>query len=125
MQRIALIGSPGAGKATLARCLGQALGLPVYHLDALYWKPGWEPTPRAEWRELQLRLVAGDRWLIDGNYGGTMAIRLTAADTVICLDLPRWVCLLVRLRSRREMEAFLARVQAGNERQAKNYNIRT
>lgn len=82
----------------MARRLGQALGLPVHHLDALYWKPGWTPTPRAEWRALQTRLVAGERWLIDGNYGGTMELRLAAADTVIFLDLPRWVCLLGALQ---------------------------
>jgi len=48
MSRIAVIGSPGAGKSTLARKLGQALGLEVHHLDRLYWQPGWVETPRSD-----------------------------------------------------------------------------
>lgn len=47
-QRIAIIGSGGAGKSTLARALGGGLGLPVYHLDASFWRPGWTEPPRDE-----------------------------------------------------------------------------
>jgi len=93
MNRIAIIGSGGSGKSTLARQLGRTLGLPVIHLDALFWRPGWVETPRDEWEVLQRTLIAAERWFLDGNYGGTMEIRLRAADTVIYLDLPRFVCL--------------------------------
>jgi adenylate kinase family enzyme len=100
MDRIALIGSGGSGKSTLARQLGAVLGLPVYHLDALYWKPDWVETPRPEWVRLQQELVGQPRWIIDGNYGATMDVRLAAADTVIFLDYSRWVCLWGALRRR-------------------------
>lgn len=93
MQRVAIIGSGGAGKSTLAAELGPIVGLPVVHLDALFWKPGWEETPKAEWAQTNARLVQGERWILDGNYGGTMDARLAAADTVIFLDFPRAVCL--------------------------------
>ncbi|MGE5674458.1 MAG: DNA topology modulation protein [Mycobacterium leprae] len=93
MERIVLIGSGGAGKSTLAKQLAARLDLPVHHLDALYWKPGWTPTPRPEWEAIQRQLVTGDRWIIDGNYAATMGIRLAAADTVIYLDYPRLLCL--------------------------------
>lgn len=93
MRRVLLIGSGGAGKSTVARRLGAATGLPVVHLDARFWRPGWTPTPRDEWRRTVATLVAGDAWVMDGNYGGTLDLRLAACDTVVFLDLPRLVCL--------------------------------
>jgi adenylate kinase family enzyme len=100
MNRIMVIGSGGAGKSTLARGGGLALGIEVIHLDALFWHPGWVGTPRAEWEALQRTLVQRPRWVMDGNYGGTMEIRLAAADTVVFLDLPRRDCLWGVLRRR-------------------------
>ena len=94
MKRIAIIGSPGGGKSTLAVQLGRALDLAVHHLDRLYWRPGWERTPGNEWRALQERLCAAPRWIVDGNYGSSLDIRLAACDTVVWLDLPPWICLL-------------------------------
>ena len=93
VKRVLIIGSGGSGKSTLARQLGERLGLPVVHLDAHYWNPGWVETPAEEWRERVQRLIAGPEWVMDGNYGGTLDIRLAVADTVIFLDLPRIVCL--------------------------------
>ena len=92
MRRILVIGSGGAGKSTLAARLGARLGLPVIHLDAHFWRPGWVETPAAEWREVVTALTARDAWVMDGNYGGTLDLRLAACDAVIFLDLPRVVC---------------------------------
>ncbi|MEM9666309.1 MAG: DNA topology modulation protein [Bacteroidota bacterium] len=93
MQRILVIGSGGAGKSTLARQLGRRLGLPVIHLDQHYWQPGWVETPRAVWQERVRQLIQRERWVMDGNYSGTMEMRLAAADTIVFLDTPRWRCL--------------------------------
>ena len=93
MQRIMIIGSGGAGKSTLARKLGQHLGIPVIHLDTLYWQPGWLPTPSADWIGLQLKIIQNPCWIIDGNYGSTLDIRLEAADTIIFLDFEPGLCL--------------------------------
>lgn len=93
MRKVMIIGSGGAGKSTLARQLGEILGLPMIHLDAAYWNAGWQPTPDPEWQEIVQRIVQQDAWIMDGNYGGTMDIRLPIADTVIFLDLPNWLCL--------------------------------
>lgn len=93
MQRVVILGSGGAGKSTLARRLGDRLGLPVMHLDREHWQPGWVEPTRAEWAARVAELVVHDRWVIDGNYGGTIDIRLRACDTAILLDLPRWLCL--------------------------------
>ena len=98
MTRVAVIGSGGAGKSTFAKELGARLDLPVVHLDHLYWRPGWVPTPPQEWRALQARVVSEPRWIIDGNYGGTFDLRLPAADVVVFFDMPRRVALLGALR---------------------------
>ena len=100
VKRIAIIGSGGAGKSVFARELGQRTGLPVIHLDRLYWRPGWTEPPKDEWRQVHDGLIAGESWIIDGNYGGTMEPRLGAADTVVFLDLPRLVCLWSVVRRR-------------------------
>ncbi|SFB99196.1 Adenylate kinase [Alkalibacterium subtropicum] len=93
MERIAIIGSSGAGKSTLARRLGEQTGLPVYHLDVLHWKPNWVLISKEDQRVIQKVLVKRPEWIIDGNYGGTLDIRIEAADTVIFLDFKRTLCL--------------------------------
>jgi len=92
MERVAIVGPGGAGKSTFARSLGERTGLPVFHLDQFYWKPGWVETPREEWRQRQSELFAADRWIADGNYGGTFDERFARADTVIIVARPRLAC---------------------------------
>jgi adenylate kinase family enzyme len=93
MRNILLIGSGGAGKSTLARDIAKRLDLPLIHLDALYWKPGWVETSPDEWRDTVASLLQREAWVMDGNFGGTLDQRLAACDTVIFLDLPPMVCL--------------------------------
>lgn len=93
MRRILLIGPGGAGKSTLAQCLAERLDLPLIHLDALYWQAGWVETPKDVWRQRLATLLQGEAWVMDGNYGGTLDLRLAACDTAILLDLPPWQCL--------------------------------
>ncbi len=93
MKRVLVIGSGGAGKSTFAARLGEALGLPVIHLDRFYWRAGWVETPKGEWRGRVEELIRGDAWVMDGNYSGTLDIRLEACDAVVFLDVPRAVCL--------------------------------
>ena len=93
MKKVIVIGSGGAGKSTFSRRLGEVTGLPVIHLDAHFWRPNWDPTPKDEWKARVEELVKGDSWIIDGNFGSTRELRMRAADTIIMLDFPRHVCL--------------------------------
>lgn len=93
MQRILVIGSPGAGKSTLAHTLARRTGLPLHHLDKLFWLPGWVERDRDEGRAELTGVLAQQRWIIDGNYGSTLPMRLQRADMVIWLDYPTRLCL--------------------------------
>lgn len=98
-----VVGAYGAGKTTLARTLGAVTGLPVHHLDAARWGPGWVLRPRDEWlRELDA-VLAGDGWIVDGNFEATLDRRLAACDTAIFLDFP------AGLSARRVMRRRLSR----------------
>jgi adenylate kinase family enzyme len=88
-----VIGSGGAGKSTFARRLGAGLGIEVVHLDALYWKSGWVESSKEDWAHTVDGILKRDRWIMDGNYSGTLAARIDACDVAIFLDLPRSVCL--------------------------------
>ena len=94
MERLLIIGCSGSGKSWLARELGQKLGLPVIHLDQLWWQTGWQNVTVEEFDSRLAMALNMDRWIIDGNYSRTMEERLTRCDTVIYLDFSRWACLL-------------------------------
>jgi adenylate kinase family enzyme len=93
MRKVLIIGPGGAGKSTLANQLGQTLSIEVLHLDKYYWRPGWIETPKPEWLKRVEELLSRDEWLMDGNYSGTLDVRLKACDTVIFLDMARTTCL--------------------------------
>lgn len=94
MERVIIIGCGGAGKSTLARQLGECLGLPVVHLDKLFWQENWTHLSKEAFDAVHADVVQEPRWIIDGNFGRTMQPRLERCDTVIYLDYPRWQCML-------------------------------
>ncbi|MFO6429657.1 topology modulation protein [Erythrobacter sp. W302b] len=93
MRRVLVIGPCGSGKSTLARELAPLMRLPLVHMDQLGWQAGWVETEKAELHARLAEVVAQDAWLIEGNYGSTLAPRLARADTVIYLDFPIRLCL--------------------------------
>ncbi len=97
-KRIIVIGSPGAGKSTFTKRLSRTTGIPLHHLDRIYWLPGWNPISQDEFIERQKQILSGDSWIIDGNYQGTLEMRLRQADTVVFLDFRRYLCLFRSLK---------------------------
>lgn len=93
MKKIIVIGCPGSGKTTFAKRLGEAMRLPIYHLDAIWHKPDKTHIPREEFDLRQEEIFATEEWIIDGNYRRTVEMRVNACDTVILFDLPTKVCI--------------------------------
>ena len=93
MQRIIIIGCPGSGKSRLSRALHNKTGIPLYHLDMMYWKADKTTVEKSVFLERLSAVLKKDEWIIDGNYGSTMELRMAACDTVIFLDYPLDVCL--------------------------------
>ncbi|MBQ5608218.1 MAG: topology modulation protein [Oscillospiraceae bacterium] len=94
MERVLIIGSSGAGKSTMSVALGEKTGLPVVHLDKLFWREGWQHISREEFDRLLAAELEKPLWIIDGNYDRTLPVRMAYCDTVIYLDYPRWQCML-------------------------------
>ena len=92
-QRVVVIGSSGAGKSTFARRLGEATGIPVTHIDQLFWEPGWIEAPQSVYLARIAAVVARERWIIEGVSTGTLDLRLPRTDMVFWLDRSRWACL--------------------------------
>ena len=92
-KRVAVIGCPGGGKSTFSRALRDRVDLPLYHLDAIYWRPDRTHLSREEFYPLMQEIIAREEWIIDGNYNSTLEWRVAACDLLIFLDYPAEVCL--------------------------------
>ena len=93
MKKVIVIGCPGSGKSTISRELHNKTGIPLYHLDMMYWNADKTTVEKSVFLERLSVVLEKDEWIIDGNYGSTMELRMAACDTVFFLDYPLDVCL--------------------------------
>ena len=93
MKRIIVIGCPGSGKSTVSRALHNKTGIPLYHLDMMYWNADKTTVEKSVFLERLSAVLKKDAWIIDGNYSSTVERRMAVCDTVIFLDYPTDVCL--------------------------------
>ena len=89
MRRVSVVGVSGSGKTTVGRAIAEAIGAPFVELDTLFHLPDWGQAPRDEFRARVGDVVAGDSWVVDGNYEAVQDVVWERADTVVWLDLPR------------------------------------
>jgi adenylate kinase family enzyme len=99
-ERILVVGPSGSGKTQLALRLGELLGLPVVHLDAHRWRPGWLALPDQDWRPVVAELTRAPAWIMDGTYESTLDLRIPASEAVIVLEAGRFSCFLRLVRRR-------------------------
>lgn len=93
IRKAIVIGCPGSGKSTFSRKLRDLTGLPLYYLDRIWHKADKTTVTREEFDAALEEILAGDRWIIDGNYSRTLELRLQKCDTVFLFDLPLEDCL--------------------------------
>ncbi len=93
MKKVVVIGCPGSGKSTFSRELHKETGIPLYHLDMLKWNADKTTVSKEVFIERLQKVLSEENWIIDGNYGSTMELRLKQCDTVFFLDYPTDVCL--------------------------------
>ena len=101
MKKVIVIGCPGSGKSTVSRALHNKIEIPLYHLDMMYWNADKTTVEKSIFLERLSAVLEKNEWIIDGNYGSTMELRMAACDMVIFLDYPLDVC-LDGIKERRE-----------------------
>jgi adenylate kinase family enzyme len=108
MRRVVILGPGGAGKSTFAATLARATGLPLVELDSLFWDQDSRPKSPDSWAAFQNDLVSKPTWILDGDLGphDVLEPRLRAADTVVVLDVSRWLCAWRASRRSRERLDF-------------------
>ncbi|MBR2413093.1 MAG: adenylate kinase [Clostridia bacterium] len=93
MNKVIVIGCPGSGKSTFSRALHALTSLPLYHLDLLKWNSDKTTVSKEVFLERLQNVLVLDKWIIDGNYGSTIELRLKECDTVFFLDYSVEVCI--------------------------------
>lgn len=93
MKRVIVIGCPGSGKSVFSKALHNITGLPLVHLDMLFWNKDKTTVEKSVFHERLAEVLKNSEWIIDGNYSDTMELRMNACDTVVFLDYPTEVCL--------------------------------
>ena len=117
MQKVLVIGCPGAGKSTFARALRDATGLPLCYLDMLWHKPDRTHITREEFDRVLAEWLARPAWILDGDYMPWVEEELDAEFLQYILDfgqaqLPAIRAMLEPYRGRRQILTFRSRAGA-------------
>lgn len=128
MKKIIVIGCPGSGKSTFSKSLHKITKIPLYHLDMLFWNEDKTTVEKSVFLDRLSKIIENSEWIIDGNYGSTIELRLKECDMVIFLDYPLEICLEGIKERRGKERTDMPWVEAEDEEDAefiefiKNYN---
>ena len=115
MNRVIVIGCPGSGKSTFSRTLHDVKGIPLYHLDMMYWNEDRTNVPRELFLKKLKQIINSAQWILDGNYGATMEQRMQACDTIFFLDYPVDVCINGIMQRRGKKRTDMPWVESSDE----------
>ncbi|WP_055668591.1 hypothetical protein [Desnuesiella massiliensis] len=89
--KVYILGSVASGKTTMAKSLSNALSIPWYELDNIFYKklPGGDKRRDSEERDLEFnKIINSETWIIEGVFRECFNEGLDKADTIILLDVP-------------------------------------
>lgn len=93
MKKVIVLGCAGAGKSTFSEKLHAVTGLPLTHLDNVWWKADRTHITRDEFDVQLAKLLRQEAWILDGDYSRTYEPRFAACDTVFFLDFDKNTCM--------------------------------
>lgn len=121
VRRVSVVGTSGSGKSTVARQLAAILRVPFLELDSVNHQPNWTPLPADEFRRVVATAVAGEGWVIDGNYSAVRPLVWARADTVVWLDLPKGTVMRQIIWRTLGRVAFRKELWNGNRERWRNF----
>lgn len=129
MNKAIIIGCPGSGKSTFSRALHKLTDLPLYHLDLLNWNSDKTTVSNEVFLERLQNVLVLDKWIIDGNYGSTIELRLKECDTVFFLDYPVEICIDGIKQRKGKERSDIPWIETENDEEfmefIRNYNIQS
>ncbi len=91
-RRIAIVGVSAAGKSWFGRALAHKTKLPLTHIDAVMWKPGWNYIGDEKTVTALKEISSGESWIIEGYIDkDAFDTVLNRADSILYLDYARYL----------------------------------
>ncbi|CCZ85901.1 MAG TPA: ATP-binding cassette domain-containing protein [Candidatus Caccosoma faecigallinarum] len=92
MEKIVVLGNSGSGKSTLTKKMADILKIPYLHLDTIVWKHDWQEKELDQIENTIYQFIQQKQWICDGNFLKKASERFAQCDTIIFLDMNRWLC---------------------------------